>query len=130
MALEVVDGKLVMSWNFGFDDGPMFRTVTNIADITQSSSFSIIKAGVATSINIVVLSFNFKLVPIHYFSNMYFSFVSSVCVYLFVLSVDSFAFNFSVCEYSHAFIFHRLPTPSSEGENIKCSEIKINIWHL
>jgi len=61
MALEVVDGKLVMSWNFGFDDGHESETVGNIADITQSSSFSIIKAGVATSINIVVLSFNFKL---------------------------------------------------------------------
>merc|ERR1712136_412318 len=58
---EVVDGKLVMSWNFGFDDGHVSATVGNIDDITQSSSFSIIKAGVATSINIVVLSFNFKL---------------------------------------------------------------------
>jgi hypothetical protein len=62
MALEVVNGKLVMTWNFGFADGPHSSTVEDPADITQSSSFLIIKAGVATSFNIVVMSVNFNLV--------------------------------------------------------------------
>ena len=60
MALEVVDGKLVMTWNFGFADGPNSQTVEDPADVTQSSSFLIIKAGVATSFKMVVMSVNFK----------------------------------------------------------------------
>jgi len=58
LALEVVSGKLVMSWNFGFPDGPVSKTVDNFSNEVLGSTL-VIKMGLATTLNMVVMSINF-----------------------------------------------------------------------
>nr|CAB3263372.1 laminin subunit alpha-5 [Phallusia mammillata] len=61
MALEVVDGKLKMSWNFGFPDGPASSTVADIEDVNASQSPIRIRAGVAPRYRMIVMSVNLRL---------------------------------------------------------------------
>jgi len=57
-ALEVVDGKLTMSWNFGFPGGHQNATVEDDSSSVVKSSTLLIKTGVVKSMNMAVMSIN------------------------------------------------------------------------
>lgn len=58
MALEVVDGRLKMSWNFGFENGPMSAIVSDVEDVTTAPLR--IRAGVAPRYQVMVMSVDLR----------------------------------------------------------------------
>uniref|UniRef100_H2YNX4 Laminin G domain-containing protein n=1 Tax=Ciona savignyi TaxID=51511 RepID=H2YNX4_CIOSA len=61
MALEVVNGLLVMTWNFGFPGGPVNQTLENVGDVTMQDRQLLVKAGVATVHRVTVVSVDLRL---------------------------------------------------------------------
>nr|XP_026696566.1 laminin subunit alpha-5 isoform X4 [Ciona intestinalis] len=62
IALEVVDGKLVMTWNYGFAGGPRNRTLHDVGDVTMHDRQLLVKTGVATTHRVTVVSVDLRLI--------------------------------------------------------------------
>jgi len=60
MALEVVNGKLVVSYNFGFADGYRSSVVPNYNDVTKLKRALLIKLGIARNFNMLIVSANLE----------------------------------------------------------------------